>query len=110
MLALLVTAAVNTWVVNPDCTVELLGDTVTVTGRVGAIAVRHALLPALAGAVLVAVVELNTAWAVSVRPASSVTTTCTVKLPEVGATTMAVLPLAGPVMLPAAVPSMIDQL
>ena len=110
VLALLVTAAVKAWVVNPDCTVELLGDTVTVTGKVGAIGARQALTPALAGALVVAAVALNTAWAVSVRPASSVTTTCTMKLPDVGATTMALLPLVGPEMLPLALPSMIDQL
>jgi hypothetical protein len=69
----------------------------------------QAVLPALAGAVLEVAVELRSACAISVLPASSVTTTSTVKLPEAGATTVALVWLAGPEMLPEAVPLTTDQ-
>jgi hypothetical protein len=109
VFAVLVTAAVKACVPGPACTAVPLGDTVTVIGSDGVMGVKQAALPALAGAVVEAAVALTTAWALSVRPPSSVTVTCSVKLPLLGATTVTVGPLADPTMLPIALPLMTDQ-
>ncbi len=61
------------------------GLTVTVTGNEGVSGARHGLLPALAGALLVAAEDVTTTCAVSIAPRLSVTTSCSVTLPEPGA-------------------------
>jgi hypothetical protein len=65
----------------------LAGDADTV---MNAVALTHAFVPAVAGAVVVTVFELTTTSAVSCRPILSVTVSRTVYDPELGATTVAV--------------------
>jgi len=66
------------------------GSTATVTGCGGTTDVRHECVPALDGAVVVAVLDVNMTSAESVRPASSVIVTVAVTAPEVGAMNVAV--------------------
>src|SRR4029077_4916763 len=79
------TGAVNCCEPLTACTFADAGATATLIGGGGGIAVGHALLPALDGAVeVVLTVEITTS-AVSVLPASSVTVRRTVVVPDVGA-------------------------
>lgn len=106
VLAVLVTVAVNACEPIPACTAGPVGLTVTVTGSTGVIGVRHGLVPALAGAVLVAVDDVTMTCAVSLAPRLSVTTTCTVTLPLLGACSIACA-VAAPLRL--ALPLTTDQ-
>lgn len=83
--SVLPTVAVNVLVPPLASTLALLGETATVTGFG-----QPKVLVALAGADEVAELADTTASAVSCRPASSVTVSRTVKLPDAGATTVAV--------------------
>ena len=85
VLVVFPTVAVNSSV-PPARTDGMVGETLTVTAE--AITGQLPLL-ADAGAEEVALFALTVTWAESVRPASSVTTTCTVIDPELGATTVA---------------------
>lgn len=82
-----VTVAVNDCV-SPAWMLALAGDTDTVIADVPVLA--QAFVPAVAGAVVVAALELTTTSAVSCRPTLSVTVSRTVYEPEEGATTVAV--------------------
>ncbi len=72
----------------PACRLPLVGDTETVTGEGTEMAVRQAFVPALAGAELVAAVELTITVAGSCLPASSATVSVTVNVPVAGAVTV----------------------
>src|SRR5471032_2238125 len=87
----------------------LAGATVTVTGEVIATALRQAFVPAVEGAADVALAELTTTSAVSMRPASSVTVSRTVNEPEDGATTVAVLVFAPEILGGVDPPPTLDQ-
>jgi len=89
--------SVSPTVAVKDCVVPLpagrlpvVGDTETVTGDGTVMAVRQALVPAIDGAELVAVVELTVTVATSCLPASSVTVSVTVNVgvPVTGAVTV----------------------
>src|SRR5258708_1983681 len=71
----------------PAGTLAVAGDIATVTRFSAA---RQEFVPAVAGAAVVAWVELTVTSALSVRPASSVTMSSTWKEPDDGATTVAV--------------------
>ena len=83
-----VTVAVKVWDAAAS-SVAVGGSTVTFTGRGGTTAARHAFVPALAGAVVATVLEVSTTSAESCLPASSMTVTVAVILPDVGAMNVA---------------------
>lgn len=89
VLSVSATVAVKDCVVPlPACRLPLVGDTETVTGEGTEMAARQAFVPALAGAELVAAVELTITVAGSFLPASSVTVSVTVNVPVAGAVTV----------------------
>ncbi len=72
----------------PACTLPVVGDTETVTGEGTVMAARQALVPAVAGAELVAAAEPTVTVATSFLPASSVTVNVTLNVPLAGAVTV----------------------
>ena len=70
------------------------------------IGVRQAVLPALAGAIVLALVESISAVAVLSWPALSVTVSVTVTVPLLGACTVVVAPLA---LLTGSLPELLDH-
>lgn len=100
--AALTTVAVKACVPCPACTLGPLGATVMYVGAVGMKAVRQGVLPALAGAVVVALVGLTITLAVSILPGMSVTVRVTVNgaAPLAGACTVTVLELAPETIMP----------
>jgi hypothetical protein len=85
VVAVLVSVAVKACEPTPACTEGPVGLTVTVTGSVGEIGARHGVVPALAGAVLVAAEGVTTTCVVSIAPWLSVTASCSVTAPVLGA-------------------------
>ena len=72
----------------PACKLPVLGDMETVTGEGTLMAVRQALVPAVAAAEVLAVVGPMATVATSFLPASSVIVTVTVNVPVAGAVTV----------------------